>query len=74
VRAAWVRAKPSSSARKGAKVVVADVLGVEARQVVEEDRRGRRPSAVREARRDEQADWENAVKITVTAFGKLDPW
>jgi len=58
-------------AREGAKVVVADVLEFEARQV-REDRRGRRPGAVVKLDVTSEADWENAVKATVTAFGKLD--
>jgi NAD(P)-dependent dehydrogenase (short-subunit alcohol dehydrogenase family) len=59
-------------AREGAKVVVADILEFEARQVVEKI--GAAGGQARFVKLDvtSETDWEAAVKATVTAFGKLD--
>ena len=59
-------------AREGAKVVVADILELEARQVV--DKIAAAGGQARFAKLDvtSETDWEAAVKTTLTAFGKLD--
>jgi NAD(P)-dependent dehydrogenase (short-subunit alcohol dehydrogenase family) len=59
-------------AREGAKVVVADVLELEGRQTV--DKIAAAGGQARFVKLDvtSEADWENAVKTTVSAFGKLD--
>src|SRR5438445_33320 len=59
-------------AREGAKVVVADVLELEARQVVEKIAAAGGQARFVKLDVTSEADWENAVKATVTAFGKLD--
>jgi len=59
-------------AREGAKVVVADVLEFEARQVVEKMAAAGGQARFVKLDVTSEADWENAVKATVTAFGKLD--
>src|SRR5258705_1301430 len=59
-------------AREGARVVVADLLEFEARQVVEKI--GAAGGQARFVKLDvtSESDWQAAVATTVTAFGKLD--
>jgi NAD(P)-dependent dehydrogenase (short-subunit alcohol dehydrogenase family) len=59
-------------AREGAKVVVADLLELEGRQVV--DKIAAAGGQARFVKLDvtSETDWENAVKTAVSAFGKLD--
>lgn len=59
-------------AREGARVVVADILESEGRQVV--DKIGGAGGQARFVKLDvtSEADWPGAVKTAVTAFGKLD--
>ena len=59
-------------AREGARVVVGDVLEFEARQVVEKISAA--GGQARFVRLDvtSEADWQNAVTVAVTGFGKLD--
>jgi len=59
-------------AREGARVVVGDVLESEGRQVVDKiSGAGGRAQFVRlDVTR--EADWQDAIKTTVSAFGKLD--
>src|SRR5438445_1963549 len=59
-------------AREGAKVVVADVLELEARQVVEKIAAAGGQALFVKLDVSSEADWQAAVKATVTAFGKLD--
>ena len=59
-------------AREGARVVVADVLEFEARQVVEKITAGGGQARFVKLDVTSEADWQDAVKATVTAFGKLD--
>jgi len=59
-------------AREGAKVVVADLLELEGRQVA--DKIAAAGGQARFVKLDvtSETDWENAVKTAVSAFGKLD--
>jgi len=59
-------------AREGAKVVVADLMELEGRQVV--DKIAAAGGQARFVKLDvtSETDWENAVKSAVSAFGKLD--
>jgi 3(or 17)beta-hydroxysteroid dehydrogenase len=59
-------------AREGAKVVVADLLELEGRQVV--DKIAAAGGQARFVKLDvtSETDWENAIKTAVSAFGKLD--
>jgi len=59
-------------AREGAKVVVADVLEFEARQVVEKIAAGGGQARFVKLDVTSETEWENAIKATVSAFGKLD--
>ena len=59
-------------AREGARVVVADVLELEARQVVEKIAAAGGQARFVKLDVTSETDWEAAVKATVTAFGKLD--
>jgi NAD(P)-dependent dehydrogenase (short-subunit alcohol dehydrogenase family) len=59
-------------AREGAKVVVADVLESEARQVVEKIAAGGGQARFVKLDVTSETEWENAIKATVSAFGKLD--
>src|SRR5262249_57114455 len=59
-------------AREGAKVVVADVLEFEARQVVEKIVAAGGQARFVKLDVTSEPDWEAAVKTTVSAFGKLD--
>jgi NAD(P)-dependent dehydrogenase (short-subunit alcohol dehydrogenase family) len=59
-------------AREGAKVVVADILEFEARQVVEKIAGAGGQARFVKLDVTSEADWEAAVKATVAAFGKLD--
>jgi NAD(P)-dependent dehydrogenase (short-subunit alcohol dehydrogenase family) len=56
-------------AREGAKVVVADVMETEGRQVADAIGAGARFVKLDVT---QEAEWEKAVKATVDAFGKLD--
>src|SRR5215813_9106127 len=60
-------------AREGARVVVADVLEFEARQVVEKIAAAGGQARFVKLDVTSEPDWEAAVKTTVSAFGKLDP-
>ncbi len=66
------QSEASIFAREGAKVVVADILESEGRQVVEKI--GADGGQARFVKLDvtSEADWPGAVKTAVTAFGKLD--
>src|SRR5262249_60024450 len=59
-------------AREGARVVVADVLEFEARQVVEQIAAAGGPARVGKRDVTSESDWQAAVAATVSAFGKLD--
>src|SRR6267142_475871 len=59
-------------AREGAKVVVADILEFEARQVVEKIAAAGGQARFVKLDVTSEADWEAAIKATVAAFGKLD--
>ena len=59
-------------AREGAKVVVADVLEFEGRQVAEKIAGAGGQARFVKLDVTSEADWEAAVKATVSAFGKLD--
>src|SRR5215470_17247400 len=59
-------------AREGARVVVADILEIEARQVVDKIAAGGGQARFVKLDVTSESDWQNAVKTTVTAFGKLD--
>src|SRR5206468_11266158 len=59
-------------AREGSKVVVADILELEARQVVEKIAASGGQARFVKLDVTSEADWEAAIKATVAAFGKLD--
>jgi NAD(P)-dependent dehydrogenase (short-subunit alcohol dehydrogenase family) len=59
-------------AREGARVMVADVLEFEARQVVEKIAAAGGEARFVKLDVTSEADWQAAVKATVTAFGKLE--
>src|SRR5256712_10101095 len=59
-------------AREGARVVVGDVLEFEARQVVEKIAAAGGQARFVKLDVTSEADWQAAVKATVTAFGKLE--
>jgi len=59
-------------AREGAKVVVADILEAEGRQVVEQIVETDGQAIFLKLDITRQEDWAHAVKETVSAFGKLD--
>src|SRR5690242_9320302 len=58
--------------REGAKVVVADVLETEGRQVADKIKAAGGQGMFVKLDVTQEADWEKAVKATVDAFGKLD--
>src|SRR3989442_13693413 len=59
-------------AREGARVMVADVLEFEGRQVAEKIAAGGGQARFVKLDVTNEEDWQAAVKATVTAFGKLD--
>ena len=59
-------------AREGARVVVADILEFEARQVVEKIAAAGGQARFVKLDVTSEADWQEAVRTTVAAFGKLD--
>jgi 3(or 17)beta-hydroxysteroid dehydrogenase len=59
-------------AREGARVVVADLLELEARQVVEKIAAAGGQARFVKLDVTSESDWQDAVKAAVTAFGKLD--
>src|SRR5206468_5584599 len=59
-------------AREGAKVVVADILELEARQVVEKIAASGGQARFVKLDVTSEAGWEAAIKATVSAFGELD--
>src|SRR4029434_394352 len=58
--------------REGARVVVADLLEFEARQVVEKIAAAGGQARFVKLDVTSESDWQAAVAATVTAFGKLD--
>jgi NAD(P)-dependent dehydrogenase (short-subunit alcohol dehydrogenase family) len=59
-------------AREGARVVVGDILETDARQVVEKIAGGGGQARFAQLDVTRETDWQEAVKATVAAFGKLD--
>ena len=59
-------------AREGARVVVADVLETEGRQVADKIKAGGGQATFAKLDVGNEAEWEKVVKATVEGFGKLD--
>ena len=59
-------------AREGAKIVVADMLEAEGRQVVDDITRANGAALFQKLDVSNEAEWQAAVAATLAAFGKLD--
>jgi len=66
------RSEAAIFVREGAKVVVADVLEAEGRQVVASIAAAGAPARFVKLDVTSEADWREAVEMTVASFGKLD--